>query len=156
MNVWKTYTWTDRQTETYRQRVKDRQTDRDRQRVKDRQSQTDRDKQRDKQTEERKNERHTQTDRQTDRQRPSGRLTQGEAAVQGGVEAAGVGVDGDVGGGGVPLRVADHHSVDDPPARHRAHHGNSVVLPGQGGDLERGRVRVESGSEPVLLLWSSP
>ena len=89
-------------------------------------------------------------DRQTDRDR-EGRLTQGEAAFQGGVEAAGVGVDGDVGGGGVPLRVADHHGVDGPPAKHRAHHGNRVVLPGQGRDLERGKVRFESGSGSVPL-----
>lgn len=40
-------------------------------------------------------------------------LTQCFTAIQSGSEAAGVGVDGDVGGGGVQQRVSDNDRVDD-------------------------------------------
>lgn len=49
-------------------------------------------------------------------------LTQGVAAVHRGVEAAGVGVDGHVGGGGVQQRVPDHHREDDALAGEGAEH----------------------------------
>lgn len=49
-------------------------------------------------------------------------LTQGVAAVHGGVEAAGVGVDGHVGGGGVQQGVPDDHREDDALAGERVEH----------------------------------
>lgn len=68
-------------------------------------------------------------------------LTERLTAVQGGGEAAGVGVGGNVGGGGVQQRVPDDHRVDDALTGDGVEHGRGLVCGQQGHDLHRRRER---------------
>lgn len=66
-------------------------------------------------------------------------LTEHLAAVQGRGEAAGVGVDGDVGGRGVEQRVPHDHRVDDALTRDGGERRLAQLVGGQSQDLQEGK-----------------